>query len=386
MPYSDFFMREQVYVIIRNTLEDYFECDVEFSKRIHSDWEKSKVFFCYERLGIILPYYFSNKLIDHVYRAFRISTSFSRKIVMALYLLGVKAMPSVFSNMYMYIDSDMIFENLLIEPGNKKLKLFDYEKDEIINLQKVGFQSSWMEKEIEYRENNKKPYILPIRRIPGGYIEPLVFGYSYARLSVTQRARLNDQVSTIWKDCFKTKHEVLACDYIQKLYECVVASISTYGGTLEKTSVKNLLYFLDLLKRHALKEGNIKIVQSHGDLQYGNLLWDAKKNIIYLIDWETWADRSVYYDLLLFHYGYRNSNKLAQSIAIFMGEKGSRLFGRDLSFKEMSNAIVLFIFEDLIWQFEEMSTLPSNAVPNGLHFYLEQKHHVIVQNLLKLGV
>ena len=84
----------------------------------------------------------------------------------------------------------------------------------------------------------------------------------------------------------------------------------------------------------------IPVGLSHGDLQAGNIWVENETDKLYIIDWESWKNRSTWYDRALLYEGLRRTDGL---------EKYSVC-------RDLIHTTVLM--EDIIFRMTELTTLP----------------------------
>ncbi len=387
MAYSDFFSREDVYGIIIKTLEEHFSCQVIRKLQIYKEWDKGTIFYCFKKIGYIVPISMPKKAIEYIFHDYHITRPIWKKIVVSIYLKLLVKSPRFLSDGYLYIEDSSLAGELLIQPGNKKIRILDFENSQITCYRKQSFKKTWLEKEIVYREFNTLQHVIPVKRMHDGYVEPLIIGYSYVRLSQFRKAQLAGQMGSIWNSLGVDIKRKNAKWYADELFLKIRNSVmkSKLSKMVDNDAYSHFFAFINLIPTLIDEHLELSVGFSHGDMQPGNLLWEQKTDKLYLIDWETWSVRSIYYDRYLFYYGFRNSTKLLSNMAAAINELSIKLFGYSLDKVECISSIIIFILEDIFWQLEELTALPDGSLPNGLRFYLEHLNQREVMKLLSLS-
>jgi hypothetical protein len=118
----------------------------------------------------------------------------------------------------------------------------------------------------------------------------------------------------------------------------------------------------------------IDLVQSHGDLQLGNILVGNTNSELYLIDWEYTEKRTIFYDSLVLATNCRKPKGLAKRIKTILD-------GDDLSwnwcvktggFRLSKCELAVFLIEDLIVRLSELNIANLINKDNGLDLWLKE--------------
>lgn len=381
MPYYDFMEREDVYQIISSTLEKYFDANVSVYEQFPSCL--GQIFYCYPRLNAIVPKNYNSKIIDFIKRDNRITNSIVRKIIMSIYIYLAFKFPRIFSNKYIVINnSNISLKDILIYPGNKKVKVIDFYDNTIDNILKTGFDNTWFNKELEIREIPKWRFISPLKRIDSkSYREKFLIGYPFTRIRNKNKPKFLNEINENIEEMQQEGRICEICSYSVELNNKFQTKINNIKDKLKDCEYLNLNKFFNNISNSLLNCFNeIKLAFSHGDLQEGNIFIEDKILKLWILDWETAEERSTYYDKLIFYYNLRNSSKLIDNLKNIYKEKGSRL---NLNYgKSLKEIIKLFILEDIIWQIDETKILPDGVLSNGLVFYISTNNQVELLKLL----
>lgn len=385
MPFCDFLDREDYYSILNDTLTEYFEQKIIISDKQVKFGKEYRCFYCFPRIGYLVPKNSKKSVKRFIKRSYRITNSKSKRMLMNAYLLCVFCLPKLFKKKYIYIPVDSCSQDMLIEPGNKKVKLYNFSNNVIHNIRKKGFSDEWIKKEIEYRRNHHEEYILPLEEKEYGYDERLLVGYSYPRLTKRERNTLDNCVSQVVNDISKESFTKPTEEYAEELVIEIKAKADDLLET-KRCDANDILLLCETSIRikSLISDGNnINITFSHGDMQRGNLFWETGKDMLYVLDWETWGYRSINYDRLLLWYNFRNSTMLIENIKRVNEDKGSKLEHISVDGNGLRNVLSIFILEDILWQLDECSILPSGTLGNGMRFYLDHNRMDKVFHLLE---
>jgi hypothetical protein len=205
---------------------------------------------------------------------------------------------------------------------------------------KNGFSNSDLKHEIEFRNRKDLPSFVPklIEVTDNGYSEVIIDGKPLARIW-DEKGQYRDMAFGLI--CNYRKSQTINVDiktYKEKLKREIYALISR--KVKQKEALKEVV--LKLLSIPVKEE--IPITFSHGDLQQGNIWIENETNKIYIIDWESWGIRSIWYDKAVLYHNLRPGglhSYLAKQIEV------------------SEQAIVLL--EDIVFHLKELNNLPNMA-------------------------
>lgn len=387
MPYKDFMIREDVYKVIEKTLQYYYEENVKKNDlNTTKKTDSMQTFYCYSRLNAIIPRITSNRVMEYIYRDNRITSSIFRKIMMKMYISSVFHMPRLMSEKTITLPLLPRFsKEVMVYPGNKKIKIFDFDKMTIDNILKDGFSRVWFAKEIIMREKPKWNFVLPLEKIgENSYREKLLIGHPFPRLKRKEKIFFTPVVKE-YMEKIKGSGQVQSLDeYCKQLEENINQSIEKINNKIKEEAKDNILKYckhLSMLLKSS--KGKVNLVFSHGDFQAGNLFLEEETKKMWLLDWETWGTRSQHYDEYNFYYGMRNTNRLIGNIRQIMFTRGARVGYIDETAVRTRDKLIVYLLEDALWQIEETAILPNKAVSNGLRKYINKKTQSIIIKILK---
>lgn len=371
MPYSDFIEREDVYTILQRTLEGYFGGKVTLHEKKGSP-PKGNLFYCFPRINAIIPVNYKSNIKEYLERDNNITYSFARRFIMNSYLRQLFRHPDKHSHKYVELEfAPNDYKSLLIYPGNKKIKIMNFDKMTIDCVVKKGFSDTWFNKELEIRENPKWDFILPLEVVSSDiYREKLIVGYPFVRLDIQIQSNLLSVVEEYIERIQENSTTDSISQYSSKLLERIRNLVDLTNDMLFTEKERIMIFATKLVEINSICSQEIKLTFSHGDLQKGNLFLENEDRKLWILDWETWGIRSVYYDKLIFHYNLRNSRRLLGNLRALVRDEGKRLFLKAQQSISLPSIIGVFLLEDLVWQLEENIVLPRGAVSNGLRRYV----------------
>ena len=122
-------------------------------------------------------------------------------------------------------------------------------------------------------------------------------------------------------------------------------------------------------------------------MQEGNVIIRRVDNKIFIVDWETWDERTILYDKLMFNCNLRNIYKFINNLKKYLfNHKDIVCEGRDNIFTADLNRrrviTIIFILEDLLWQIEESNNFPGEIVSYSVKKYFSESFQKEIINLL----
>ena len=207
---------------------------------------------------------------------------------------------------------------------------------------KDGFPTDDLQQEIQFRTTHTADFI------PGllcsdktGYTETVIDGCPVARTGA-QMNDLCDRAFTIWSEYIRPHTQQLpGAEYARQLTE-KMQQLQEKAEKLGKQVDMSAFWKVaeGLLAVLRAGEETVPVSLSHGDLQPGNIWVENETDKIYIIDWESWQNRSVWYDRAMLYEGLRRND----GIAAYAKKQ------------DLTHATVLL--EDMIFRLRELTTLP----------------------------
>lgn len=330
MKISFMLKREDFYTINQKTLGNYYK-----------NSETEKKLYIYPELNAIVTARPSKTVRNYLYTEFRVNGSILKRLLVRLYATVMLNSWGLLASKSIKIKTDAD-KNTLIYPCNKKYRVFDFAKNQVSVLGKDGFPTDDLQQEIQFRTTHTADFI------PGllcshktGYTETVIDGCPVARTGA-QMNDLCDRAFTIWSEYIRPHTQQLpGAEYARQLTE-EMQQLQEKAEKLGKQVDMSAFWKVaeGLLAVLRAGEETVPVSLSHGDLQPGNIWVENETDKIYIIDWESWQNRSVWYDRAMLYEGLRRND----GIAAYAKKQ------------DLTHATVLL--EDMIFRLRELTTLP----------------------------
>lgn len=365
MTIYEMLFREDIYGIIEKTLEEYYKTvfQKDISVKVQGNRFGNK-YVIYPRLGVIVSRSPSLKVMKDVYSQFNVQNSIIKKLVAWGYItlcfmtFGLLAPKSLWVS-----DKSILKRYSYILPCNRKLRIFNHSEGFVDAILKVGFNDAYFKKEIEYRSAPQFSFIPGL--IQSGerwYRERIIEGHSLVRLPETEYKKVLSIVCEDIREMYQSSIEhVGAKEYCKPIVEYIYSKIDFLKKEKNIDTVEYITRVAENAFRIVSESGlDIPVVNSHGDMQTGNMCKESKSGLVYIYDWETAQRRSIWFDagkLLLYSqrkdkYAYmvnhRNEPDVKDKILYFDSRK-------DYS---MDVVISVLVLEELQFFIEEICDLP----------------------------
>ena len=323
--------------------EDFYAINEHTLKTVYRNSKKEKRLYIYPELNTIVVARPSKAVRRYLYTEFRVNGSSLRRLLIRLYVgvllnsCGILAAKSIKLN----TDAD---ENTLIYPCNKKYRVFDFDKEQVSVVAKDGFPRDGLFNEISFRTQNTADFIPGLISCDeSGYVERIIDGLPVARAGA-RTDELVDRAFSLWND-YIAPHTIIipAVDWAMKLQKETADLLKRVEAMGKMVNTEALQAVLERLSRVLCSsEDDVPVSLSHGDLQPGNIWVENGTDKLYIIDWESCAQRSVWYDRAALYEGLRR-------------EDGLQRYVRNHS---LIHATVLL--EDVVYRLAELVSLPYN--------------------------
>jgi len=190
----------------------------------------------------------------------------------------------------------------VVIPGNQRIRVFDFSRMKTRVFLKDGFEPATMLREIALRGSGKHgPFQSLDDFCPSGSFleEPILDGWDLNRIPPwIKRNRLQNQArKTLLRWLERTEEFVERRAYVDDLVVQLQAATEEirerYGDVIPLA-----MSWIEALEEftHVLPD-SLRIAQTHGDFQWGNVFYCRGEDSTVLIDWEHSGRRSFYYDL-----------------------------------------------------------------------------------------
>ena len=273
------------------------------------------------------------------------------------------------------------FDEVCIVPGNQSIRIINLETLTARVILKEGFSSQSIRNEIYLRQKYK---FLPIPKLLNVDTQSLWF--EELQVSALPFNRIDNQTikdkilidvkRNLLKLYSETTIKIDIKNYVKSLYETcdnLITKLPEIYTKFDKKEIRDIFILLNETVKN-FPDRTIDLVQSHGDLQLGNILVGNNNSELYLIDWEYTEKRSIFYDSLVLATDCRKPKGLAKRIKTILD-------GADLSwnwciktdgFRLSKCELAIFLIEDLIVRLSELNIPNLIIKDNGLDFWLKE--------------
>jgi len=329
MKISQMLIREDFYAINEKTLADYYKCQ-----------EGQCCLYVYPQLNAIVTKHPSRAVKDYLFCEYEIRSNLLKRLAVNAYVFGCLNSGGLMSAKKISVPA-YVCDDTLIYPCNKKYRIFDFKNKTVDVIVKDGFNDRDLIREIEFRTKPNLPEFVPllISSSNNGYREKIINGRSLARITSGFDKYRDEAYRQLMFFAEPQSSWVISKDYVVQLKTQIDVLISSS----KVRNKKRVEEFVDLLINMCSSNDKVQLCFSHGDLQAGNIWIEDKTDKIYIIDWESWAERSIWYDKATLFQGLRPG-----SIDKYL----------DCNVETTEKAIVLL--EDLIFRLKELNNLPLN--------------------------
>ena len=343
MKISYMLKREDFYAINKNTLKKYYQ-NSKHEKRL----------YIYPELNAIVTARPSKVVRRYLYTEFRVNGSYLKRLLVRLYAGVLLNSGGLLATKSLKIKTDADADTL-IYPCNKKYRVFDFKANKVSVLGKDGFPTDNLMREMQFRTNHSATFI------PGflycdndGYTEMIIDGCPVARTG-TRMPELCDRAFAIWSDYIRPyTRQIPMEDYAAMLearIEQLKVQLQNSGKHMDTQRMDGVCRAL--LQQMRCGQNSVPISLSHGDLQPGNIWVENGTDKLYIIDWESWQERSTWYDRATLYDALRRSEGIAEYAIC----------------RDPEHATVLL--EDVIFRLVELTTLPGDYGRDDFDSYLQ---------------
>ena len=358
-------VREDFYSILANTLQYYFETQgvdgvVSYTG---TGSECEQVMYIYPKINVICRRFPSVRIIRYILSEFNIRNRCLINMLAKAYVLLCLLTGGALASKKLYLTKAVFDRDTLIFPCNRKIRIFKFRLGYVDNVVKYSFTDRYFKNELDFRlscNGNICPSILAYGS--RWYREKILAGQPLARVRSDEcyRIGIDDAMSAINSIAKAT----LTYENAHKYIDSLVHSIKT--GLILANNRKNIKTFLlaeritNIAHKKALAiVGDIPLCCSHGDLQTGNIWFDSRQLKTYLIDWETHARRTIWYDRVTLGLSTRRKDKVARMINNCTDRNVRNIIasGDDFTY-EMEAVMGILLLEDIQFYLEDMLELP----------------------------
>lgn len=388
MKIDDMINKEDFYEILLLTLNSYYD-DLIFSAENESVQTKFlNELYVYEKINAIIHSKPSKEILSFLKTEYDIRGSILKKVLVNIYLKfklhsnGYFAEKKVF---YFSLNNHTDFKNILIYPCNKKIRIFNFSNRIVNVVTKYGYPNSAIEKEINFRLDNLNDHIIPIESYgENWYGERIIDGIPLARIKNLEEynkfkvAAHNILLSISKKHNKKNDIE----SYFIKLENQININIDKIKFFNENIS-KNVIKLLEIIRSNIdLKDFQIILTLSHGDLHAGNIWIENSTNKILIIDWETVEIRSEWYDLFVLHGGFRVTNGIEKMINSIR-RNNIPYFLQSFSLNAIERIIYVVLMEEIAFRLNDILSSPHDINLKEFEVYFKRLLSSLLANNIK---
>lgn len=327
--------------------EDFYQINDRTLKAFYAGMQGKTRLYVYPELNAIVTFHPSKAVREYLYTEFRVNASFVKRAAVHLYTRFCLYSGGLLAARSFDLPA-LISADTLIYPCNKKYRIFDFAHNEVSVIPKDGFSIEGLKNEISFRLSHSANFILPlISAGECGYTERIIDGYPLARAG-TRIPELKQKSFDLWQAYVASSvREVPAKKYVNILLRSVTALCDRAKKSKVDFNAENA-YRLGLRYASIVSDssGTVPVSLSHGDLQPGNIWIENGTGKIYIIDWESYSERSLWYDYATLFGNIRMP------------------CGMNSFFNDGNTHSAIVALEDLIFRLEELISLPmSYGIP-----------------------
>lgn len=347
MKISQMLEREDFLDINQKTLDGYF---------VSSPGKETKLYI-YPALNAIVTSKPSKTVVDYLLCEYSVRGNVVRRLAARAYVFGCMHSLGVLASKNCLVKAT-IHSNILIYPCNKKYRIFNFKEHYVDVIAKHGFEKSDLLHEIEFRSRDGLPDFVPklISYNADGYRETIIDGCPLPRTTENYETFRDLAYNLIYQFGAPMQRAINPSDYINtlrlRIAKCLGKKVKDAFGVNK---------IVDNLSAIGSAGDDILLTFSHGDLQVGNIWIESRTKHIFIIDWESWDERSVWYDYATLYKGLRSGD-----LQFFFDQESSA----------QKRAVVLL--EDLVFRLHEVNSIPGdygisqfekycNGIARGLH-------------------
>lgn len=374
MKINEMIKREDFYNINNDTLSIYFKKKYSADCLVNTiNPCKNSTFYVLKHLNAIISSKPSKKIKKYLYTEYRVNKNLLKKLIIKFYLILSLNFPRMFADRSIVVDCNTKenSSNLLIYPCNRKIRIFDFSINMVDVILKNGYSNNTIINEINFRINYHESFIHPIlEHNDSSYNELIIDGIPLARIS---KKSIYSKLVNISVDYMKLLHEKTAMQIKIKDYVSItrknILKLLSLDIDFNRQILDNYNKIDSFIISNTIEyESNMTIGLSHGDLQHGNVWLERKSNAVKIIDWESAAFRSKWYDIFIIKSGSRKKENLQK---LFREENFIKTIYNLESNRESKMVSNILLLEDVSYTVEEQMSLPNSFGEEFLSKYMK---------------
>ena len=279
-----------------------------------------------------------------------------------------------------YLCGEVSKRRFFISPCNRTVRFYYYDDDSVDVIAKSGYQNEFLKNQVYFRQHTEFSFVPGITASGDRwYREAIMHGHALARLRDKNllsgaTRQVDDALRVLGESNRRTAESRAYFDLLA--VEAVSLSERIERGLSEP--VRNAL------QRIRTTDIPVPLSTSHGDLQGGNI-WVKNDGSILIYDWETVAERSVWFDPMVL-FGKLHSGCFLVDILqvldcnkqVFINDPNSDQYSRD----DKKTIEALIALEDLCFCLKESaqllpdrSVIRARSVVQAFESYFEVKRY-----------
>lgn len=389
MGFQALLVREDYYGILKNTLQRYY--NQRYGEGIEVGYEPKEgaaELLMNPRLGMIFEPYPPRVMRNYIYRSYDIRGNMVKNLAAKAFVFVSTHTRSLFTmpkKLYIY-PSIVVKKETMIAYLNRSIRIFDFKEGTTVSIQKDSFTSKFFQNQLQYRTKKPCDYIPPITAYGDDWFEERILeGRSLAR--ETDSNKYNEGAKTILSiiiDIAKATTELKNTkEYVEDIVKTCNSLLSKAKDTKGINTFDSAITYLKRLSS-VLSDApaTIPLAESHGDLQAGNV-W-LEKGKVWIIDWETYAKRSIWFDTTTLLFGTRYYGGIKKLVGRLNDGslKQTMLQGQHCDW-DVSQMVALFLLEDLLFYLEDMIELPGQSGKDTFDLYMNELAEIDLNQVFK---
>lgn len=356
--------------------EDFFEILAKTISGYYKNTLNRDVYFGYEKrdgcdeivinktLSFISKIPVKRGLYEFLNSEYNIRASIVKYILGKIAVRIICLFPSIGKVKIAYISKGILGKNEFINPQNRSIRIFDYNKLTVDCIVKDGFTDRYFQNQLNFRKHYHFDFMLPLLACgKNWYREPILRGNPLAR--VTNKDDYENGLSTVYSYLEQlisgSIEEQRLGDYALSLINHIQTLLLQAEGRKKiKYAGEIRILLADCKKIIMSADIPVATAVSHGDLQSGNIWVDRDKKT-WIYDWETVGRRSVWYDASVLGYSLRRPlgwSELAGTLDYSYLLKYDTK--KDYTLHEIQAIIHVVLLEDIQFYLEDMLELPKD--------------------------
>ena len=361
MDIASMLKREDFYTILKNTLCTYYRRVYNSEIRVeYYPFDGSETLYIFSRLSFIARKKVPSGAKEFLYSEYNIRGNRLKYLAGKLLVFIATHSGGLGAVRKLYITEGVLGKNAFISPQNRSIRIFDYDTMTVDCIVKDGFTTAYFANQLAFRTNYRYDFVPPLMDAGDVWFrERIMRGHALARVT-DEKAYTNTEeqvvrfVSRLAQDTLTTAS---SCEYVRHLVESIRSGLARAESEKHITTVAAMQTVVDNIEAR-ITDMSIPLVISHGDLQSGNI-WLETDGRVWIYDWETQKQRSIWYDSATLLFATRRAGGLERMMASHDAEE---LFACDTQTKRTPQAVRtakdVVLLEDILFYLEDMLELP----------------------------